>query len=267
MSVENKSSNEVVEAWKTQLQENENDYKEIFTIKDYQRFRKRPNRIWQRIFKFIRTKKNPSFFEVGFGGGKNLVQIALAGYKASGIECSADAVKRCQNYIKEAEKISGRVFNIDLILGDFFGLETKEKYDVIFNFGVIEHFLNKADRLNMWIKKKQLLSSGGLAVCYVPSGVHVRRVLMREKKLGGYNIPEVDYSPQSLKEEMEEAGFKNVKVYPIQLFGYLLHIPPPQGFTKICCYLLYYIANYFYKILPDGFRIKHGYNLLAIGEI
>src|SRR2546425_5062009 len=67
-----------------------------------------------------------------------------------------------------------------------------------------------------------LCAPGGHVVCVVPSGTHPLRARMRAEGLGGYRVPEIDYTPALLEAEMREAGSSAVRVIPHNLFGYRL---------------------------------------------
>src|SRR5256712_6199704 len=70
-----------------------------------------------------------------------------------------------------------------------------------------------------------LCAPGGHVVCVVPSGTHPLRARMRAEGLGGYRVPEIDYTPALLEGEMREAGGSAVRVIPHNLFGYRLLVP------------------------------------------
>ncbi len=197
----------------------------VFSLRDVSRLRSF-SRIFKRIFKVIGL--NPRIrpgrvFDFGFGGGIHLVQFALNNWECVGIDVSEEVLQRAQNFIKEIEKVSATDLKISLLAGDFFEYKPAkaEQYDLVYQVGVVEHFLDDAERLRALQKMFALSKPGGFVVSIVPSGIHPWRALMKEKNLGGYDIPEIDYNPELMMKELAQCGGRNIKVLPHNLGGYL----------------------------------------------
>ena len=127
-----------------------------------------------------------------------------------------------QLFLSDVEKFAGRRLDLKLIHGDFLAYEGESQYDLVFNVGVVEHFLDDRDREVFLKKKIALCKPGGYIASVVPNGQHPLRERMRKEGLGGYCIPEIDYSPELMAREMIKAGATDVTVIPYNLFGYLL---------------------------------------------
>lgn len=225
----------------------------------------RLTRTWKKIFKVVKLKPGTLVFEFGCGGGKHLVPLAARGYRCFGIDCSKEVIERCKNFIHDAEKYSKGNLNINIYEGDFASFNLNETYDLVFNFGVIEHFLDRKERISLLKKMFNICKSGGYVVSVVPSGVHPLREKMKTKKLGGYSIPEIDYSPELMIQEMKEVGAEDIKVLPHNLFGYLLIDNKVSFLTRIFNKSFYL----FLQLLPEFMTrraFKHSFSLICIGR-
>jgi 2-polyprenyl-3-methyl-5-hydroxy-6-metoxy-1,4-benzoquinol methylase len=233
---------------------------------------KRLSRVWKKILSSIgRNNKSDvlSFFDVGFGGGKHVAMLALNGHECAGIDVSKEVASRAKMYIDEIEQKCCEL-NIELIIGSIFDFNDEHiydnKYDVVYHFGVIEHFLDSIDRIVFLQKMFELTKPGGYVVSVVPSGIHPVRKRQKEFNLGGYVIPEIDYSDTLMKEEFEEVGLKNTIVLPHNIFSYLMFFRKNK--------IIYFFGKLFFLIaqlvplnfLPSKFNFKHAGTLIAIGQ-
>src|SRR4029453_3360544 len=112
----------------------------------------------------------------------------------------------CWRFSAGVEGVVGRPLPIELVEGDFLTFSATGAYDLVFNVGVVEHFLDPQERRQAVRRMFDLARPGGYVVSVVPSGAHPLRARMRAEGLGGYCVPEIDYTAQSLEAEMREAG-------------------------------------------------------------
>jgi SAM-dependent methyltransferase len=258
---------EIAEKWRKDLEQHGYDHaNEAIDIKSLEHF----PRVWKKIFSALpqelRTRKDRSAFEVGTGGARHLVSLALNGWRSAGIDVSKDVLDRAHEFIRKVESIVGRSLNIELILADLFDYSSEEKFDVVFHFGVIEHFLEDEVRLEFLRKMFELTRPGGYVLSVVPSGVHPERARFKNEHLGGYDIPEIDYGPDLMRKELEAVGAKNIEVLPHNLFGYF-PVDNDKGLKKLFKKLFFYAvqllpASWF----PKKFSYRHAYSLIAIGR-
>jgi SAM-dependent methyltransferase len=225
----------------------------------------RYSRIWKRLHRLINIKKGDTFFEFGCGGGQHLIPLALHGHHVAGIDFSHDVLDRCQRYINQVEEVAGRRLPITLFHGDFLEYETTQRYDVVFNFGVVEHFLNDAERLAAIRKMAELTRPGGHIFSVVPNGIHPFRARQRAEKLGGYDVPEIDYDEQVATAEILKVGAINPVVFPANLFGYLTMKPTRNRVSSLANRTAFYAAQ---LIPPVRSRLtfKHAGSLIITGK-
>jgi SAM-dependent methyltransferase len=223
------------------------------------------SRTWKIIFKTIKLKPCASVFELGCGGGKQLIPMALGGYKCSGIDCSAEVLHRCKDLMSDVERLSGKPLDVQLIHGDFLAFSAQDSYDLVFNFGVIEHFIDDHERETAIRKMFSICKPGGYVVSVVPNGQHPLRERMRKDGLGGYRVPEIDYNSALMVDEMRKAGAREVRVIPHDLFGYLWIDHTCSAYRKTIYHCIYYIAQLFPRV-QSGVTRKHAASLICIAK-
>lgn len=258
----------VSQKWVQELKEEGYEY-HVRQPKDCRQLK--PSRVWNRIFKQTQLLDLKKFrvLEVGCGGGIQLAKLAALGGECVGIDISEDVLARAKNFFQEIESVCNLKLEITLIAGDFYDLEQSAiggQFDLVFNFGVIEHILDDAQRLRFLQKKYELTKEGGYIVSMVPNGSHPLRTKMRAMKLGGYNIPEIDYGQHGMEEEFKAIGAKEIKILPHNLFGYLL-IEKNNLFIDFL-YKMFYLGMQVvpWANLPQDFCYRHAGSLIGIAR-
>jgi 2-polyprenyl-3-methyl-5-hydroxy-6-metoxy-1,4-benzoquinol methylase len=229
------------------------------------------SRVWQRIFKETQLPKSGKLriLEVGCGGGLQLAKLATMGCECIGIDVSQEVLARAENYFREIHSVCGQELDIKLLAGDFSDMDRTELggyFDLVFNFGVIEHILDDSARLKFLKKKYELIKDGGYIVSMVPNGFHPLRNKMKRMNLGGYNIPEIDYDQHLMEQEFKAIGAKQITILPHNLFVYLL-IEKKNLFIDMLKKLIYLgmqVVPWFF--FPQDFCYRHAGSLIGIGR-
>ena len=73
-------------------------------------------------------------------------------------------------------------------------------------------FLDDKERINVLKKMFLMTKKNGYIVSIVPSGMHVFRKKMKEFNLGGYIIPEIDYTDVLMFKEMKMCGGEEIVI-------------------------------------------------------
>jgi 2-polyprenyl-3-methyl-5-hydroxy-6-metoxy-1,4-benzoquinol methylase len=253
----------IAEKWQQAL-ENEG-YEHHISVSGQCKKLKRFSRLWRRIFKVINinpyNRDTLSVFEVGYGGVAHLIQFALNNWKCVGIDCSGEVLKRAQNYIKEVSVICQNALDINLVLGDFLNYDSRERFDIVFHVGVLEHFLDEEERLLALEKMFKLTKPGGYTISVIPSGIHPMREKMKKFNLGGYKIPEIDYTPSLITEELQKCGGKEIIVLSHNILGYFLM--KSNFIPKIIYYFFQLMPAWF---LSAKFKYKHAGTFIGIAK-
>jgi SAM-dependent methyltransferase len=131
--------------------------------------------------------------DIGCAMGILLKEAKKAGYKAQGVDISADAVAYCR---KKGFSVSQRW--------------PTSKFDVITAFEIIEH---ERDPKRMMSRVYKLLNKGGLAFLTTPNHDSFWRKIMGTWWVG-YHHPEhvTFWDPQSLTYLLKTSGFRNIKI-------------------------------------------------------
>ncbi len=228
------------------------------------------SRSWRRILKHTALKRfDPvRVLEFGCGGGAQLVPLFTNGWICTGIDCSEEVLNRARCYVENVKNSFCRIRGtIELKCLDFLNFKPHSNlFDLAFQFGVLEHFLNDDERMRYLRKMFDVTRPGGFVVSSVPNGCHLMRQEQRNKGLGGYNIPEIDYSRELIEKEMKNCGAVFVKVLPHDLFGYL-KIKGARGLRSPFYKLLYlFLQCPLFYLLPKSFLDKHAYWWIAIAK-
>ncbi len=180
-----------------------------------------------------------------------------------------EVLARAENYFNEARSVCGIELDIKLIAEDFYDLDRADLsgyFDLVFNFGVIEHILDDSARLNFMKKKYELTKDGGYIVSMVPNGSHPLRDKMKRMNLGGYHIPEIDYDQHLMEEEFKAVGARQVTVLPHNLFVYLL-MEKKNPLMDLLLKLFYLgMQTIPWAFLPKMFCYRHAGSLIGIAQ-
>jgi 2-polyprenyl-3-methyl-5-hydroxy-6-metoxy-1,4-benzoquinol methylase len=258
----------VSQKWEEELKDVGYEY-HIGNVKDCRQLKL--SRVWKRIFQEANFSEPTKLkiLEVGCGGGIHLAKLAAIGCECVGIDVSMEVLARAENYFNEIRSVCDIALDIKLIAEDFYDLdrpELKGYFDLVFNFGVIEHILDDSARL-MFIKKKyDLAKDGGYIVSMVPNGSHPLRNKMRKMNLGGYIIPEIDYDQHLMEEEFKAIGAKRIIIIPHNLFVYLLM--EKNNLFVDSLLKLFYLGMQIVpmEFFPKDFSYRHAGSLIAIAQ-
>jgi 2-polyprenyl-3-methyl-5-hydroxy-6-metoxy-1,4-benzoquinol methylase len=258
----------VSQKWEEELK-NEGYEHHISAAKDCRQLKL--SRVWKRIFQETQFSKSAKLriLEVGCGGGLHLAKLASLGCECVGIDVSKEVLARAEKYFNEIRSVCDIELDIKLIAEDFYDLDRAELrgyFDLVFNFGVIEHILDDETRLMFLKKKYELTKDGGYIVSMVPNGSHPLRNKMRRFNLGGYNIPEIDYDQYLMEEEFKAIGARQITILPHNLFGYLL-MEKNNPFTDLLSKLFYFgMQGVPWAFLPESFCYRHAGSLIGIAQ-
>ena len=243
--------------WRSALVEGGYD-RRVTTRREFRRAVRLP-----RSFRFfiskMRLSPGSSLLEVGIGGGSKAVPFAAHGFQVTGIDSSPEALSRSRQLVDDVQSIGGRDLPICLIEGEFPSDPIDGLFDCVYQVGVVEHIFDRAARISFHERMVALAKPGGRVLSVVPNGMHPLRSVMRKEKLGGYSVPEIDYSAELLRSELTESGLLNVVVYPIAVLGYRAIRGSGAGrVAQLACAGV--------PRIPMSFLYRHCGALAAIGE-
>jgi SAM-dependent methyltransferase len=257
----------VSEVWKENLREAGYEAPDVSAANCAKVLRLR--RSWRRIFGAtgMLVGRPARVLEFGCGGGHQLMPLYVRGWDCTGVDVSPEVIERARTFARGVDthcSPKGRLRLICLEFKDY--LPEGGLFDLTFQFGVLEHFLDDSERFAYLKKMFDLTRPGGWVVSMVPCGLHPLRAEQRALGLGGYKIPEIDYSPALLADEMQRCGATSIRVLAHDPLGYV-NLKPRAGVLRLVKRAAYYAAQIpLFRLLPLEWLSRHSYSLIAAGR-
>jgi len=255
------SSNETSRQWEALLSEGDAYHRNTDDPGELRRC----SRMTRKLRFFLRqTGLRPpaDVFEFGCGNGNQLIPLALAGYRCTGVDVSERALKNMTDSLAVLGKMLGRKLFIEAVHADFINCRPEGLFDLVFHVGVLEHFLDTHTRHSYLLHMFDLARPGGHVVHAVPNGVHPLRALQRSQRWS-YEVPEMDYSVESLAEELVSCGGQEVRVFPWNMYGYELIRPQVPIWRKMRYYAWQLLP---FEWLPRRLSSVEGYWLAGFAR-
>lgn len=255
------------QAWKALL-EVEGSYEHTCdSASEYRRI-KRLGFAWRRILRVTRLSPGARVFELGCGGGRHLAALAANGFVAHGVDVSPEVVVRARTFLESVGRfadIRATVEHANFL--EYPVAQQEERYDLCFHAGVVEHFLDPAQRADIWNKLVTLTKPGGWVVSMVPCGKHFLRGRLREERIMGYNVPEIDYGCELHTQEFLAAGLQDILCLAHNFFAFL----PAHRSALLRAHLVRPIvltsnATLPWLPLPEVWKERFASTLIAIGR-
>lgn len=221
----------------------------------------------KQIIRLGKVKQAMKILDFGAGGGHDSIPLAYMGYEVDALDCSDIALRNLIAYKESVEKYAKRKLKIGTIVADIVDARIlANTYDVVFSCGVMEHFLDRADRNQVYKILAALLKKGGRLVTFVPNGNHPLRTVQREKRLGGYSIEEIDYDLGVFKKDIEGTPLTLERVRGFDLFGYVLTLPNIANNKLVLSFVkaLHLFIRLFENLLLFAFTRKYAYWLFFV---
>ena len=262
-----KGAGSVTEAWKEHLKEAGYEAPEVTGASCAKVLRL--SRSWRRILSAtgMAADRPARVLEFGCGGGRQLMPLYVRGWDCTGVDVSPEVIERARTFARGVDAHCSPKGRLHLLCVDFKDyLPEGGPFDLTFHFGVMEHFLDDSERFAYLKKMFDLTRPGGWVVSVVPCGIHPLRAEQRAAGLGGYKIPEIDYSPALLADEMRRCGATSIRVLAHDLLGYL-NLKPRAGALRLVEKAAYYAAQApLFRLLPLECLSRHSYSLIAAGR-
>ncbi len=259
---------QIATAWEYEFNKTPNSY----LITDPRVIRKTR---WHPIVRFIRTycrlRGNEQVLEAGCGGG--LYGIALATF---GVDCcELDYSERMLDNVKIAVSRYGPVYGplrLQILRGDLTGMSFKDcTFDIVFNEGVIEHWVNRDERAKVLTEMARVIKPRGCLVVCIPNNAHplhrwwyfLQRVVRSDKLVfrPGGELEEAVISADALGNELRDIDLINVDVDGFAVTRTIAHYPRWWPLRVLAKGLEVILPPF-----PQHVRRKWGVYLLAGGQ-
>ncbi len=165
---------------------------------------------------FVEHKRQAYFLNQTVSGKKPRLVLELAPGPARVtselLPCKGMSIDSSPAMIEAAQKRAGRK-DWQFKVGNAFQLKYKNKFDLIFAFRFFFHF-KEDDRKRLYAQVHQALTGQGLLVFEV---MNARKVRLIRKIIGQekYFVYDKLYYKKEFISEMEQNGFKVVRLYPV----------------------------------------------------
>lgn len=216
---------------------------------------------FRRVIKLVGVTPPASILEAGIGSGAFSLAFAWAGYRVTALDCLPGVLAGAR---RGAQDIAGRVRRpIRFVCGDLEHPPLKPGlFDLVFNEGVIEHWVDRKERRQLIGMMVSLARPGGAVCVIVPNGQHPRHEFWVTNHYPGYESapPMTLYGSASLYDDLVAAGLSGVQTDGLaawQSFNLWPHRPLwrlPLGVLDRC------------GSGPRSFRMRYGAHLIACGR-
>lgn len=199
--------------------------------------------------------------EAGCGSGKFAVALAILGCRVTALDYSPDMVRNAARLKERAEAFYGEL-DLAAVRGDLEALEIPDgTFDLVFNAGVIEHWLDRAERLAVIREMVRVTREGGTVFVIVPNTAHVLRRWWVLTRYPGYQCPPMTrYTARKLGDELAAAGCDAVETDGFEPYNSLSQWPHWWPLRKF--------AGALSRLLPQPRWLRRtlGVSLAAWGE-
>ena len=140
--------------------------------------------------------KDRNIIEVGSATGHISLALAQEGANLTLLDLN-------KSIFKQAKTIWDQ-YNVNFIpiIADIRNFKSEKKYDIAFNSGVIQQYSNENEQIEILKSIKNLLSTGGIYICFIPDTNHSSFRTSMYKN---------EHCPSDLIPLFQKAGFKNIK--------------------------------------------------------
>ncbi len=172
------------------------------------------SKIFTRVILNVAKMEKGEIFEPGSGGGMASATLAKKGFNLTCMDLSQNAIKKNQELFQECT-LSGK-----FLIGDIFNIPiSNEKFDIVFNQGVMEHFrLEGMDPSTAVKEMYRLVKKNGTLIIFVPayySPLFFVYVILKKLNLIEKYWPYADQDflhKNELMEMMKEIGSDDIKI-------------------------------------------------------
>lgn len=214
----------------------------------------------RRLCALLSSIGGKNVLQAGCGGGKYSLSLASYGFTATAMDYTFSPLKNIARLSALLEISPGR---IRLVCADLERMPFRDGvFDMVFNDGVVEHWLDDRERVEIINKMARLARPGGYVVVYVPNGGHPFYEKWVRTGYPGYlkSPPMTLYDTDKLRTELERAGLKEVQVDGVASF----HSFNTWPYRKWLRLPIGALNRYF--PLPKKIRCRWGTYLIGTGK-
>jgi SAM-dependent methyltransferase len=210
---------------------------------------------------YARLAPGSRVLEAGCGSGKFSLCFAMLGCEVTALDYSAAALANLSEARRRLEPALGRL-RLRLVQGDLerLGLAAG-RFDLVINEGVVEHWLEGAERQRVLGAMARAARRGGVVAVIVPNGRHPFMDRWLQHHPGLLSAPPmVRYGPALLAEDLSSAGLADLRVDGIYAWRTLEWWPAGPA-RRLLGGALQRVCP-----LPRPLRLRWGIHLIGLGR-
>jgi len=253
---------EIGKLWEKDFEKKRNPFK-VESLEDIRRMIEEVEKwdFFHKMIEYGKLQKASLILEVGCGTGKACFAFARWGYHAVALDYSKVVV---ENLLRERELARDLISTgeLEVVQGDAEQLQYGDNiFDLVFNAGVIEHWLNRDERLHVIREMVRVTKRQGTVAIQVPKK-HFMDTWWYFTKYPGFDVAQRNYLPQELIDEMKEAGLVDIELYPFTRRPWQFINRWPSFF------LLRYIGGLLNRVVPLSKKMILALNtdMFAVGR-
>lgn len=213
------------------------------------------------VLRYAQLKPESSILEPGCGSGKFSLVLASLGHHVIALDYVSDILRT----VRETERGLGQDWPWRLrgyCNGDLENLPlSDDSFDLVINEGVVEHWLNDAQRMNVLREMVRVTRPLGVVAVIVPNGAHPLVHRWESCASGCLQAPPMTpYSAGRLEKELIQAGLQDVYVEGIYAWRSWVRLPPWDRLYPGAALLDHLIP------LPRALNEKWAINVIGLGR-
>lgn len=215
----------------------------------------------QLIRGYAQLKPGSRVLEAGCASGKFSVCFAMLGCTVTALDFSPTMLENAAQ-LRQAVELQTGPLDIQFIHGDLEHLDLEpDQFDLVFNEGVVEHWLDHAERRAVLSNMARVTKRGAVVAAIVPNGHHPRMADWMANSPAFLSAPPmIRYNPQLLRDDLASIGLVDLLVDGIYAWRTIDQWPTSRFLQLIGGGLQRLIP------LPRRLRLKWGIHLIGMGR-
>jgi len=249
----------VGQAWAERFRSNRDTYRVQGGIVFLRRFIRSPfvRLIWQ----YAQLKPGSRVLEAGCGSGKFSVCFAMLGCSVTALDFSPVMLENAAALRQTVEHDTGPL-DMQFVSGDLENLELgSDQFDLVFNEGVVEHWLDQRARRAVLSNMVRVAKPGGTVAVIVPNGHHPRMTYWMQNSPAFLSAPAmVRYDTQLLLSDLSSVGLVDLSIDGIYAWRTVDQWPTNRILQILGGSLQRSVP------LPRRMRLRWGIHLIGMGH-
>jgi SAM-dependent methyltransferase len=212
-------------------------------------------------FEYARLGAGSRVLEAGCASGKFSVCFAMLDCSVTALDFSPAMLENAQQLRRAVEREVGAL-DITFVQQDLENVTlAPDQFALVFNEGVIEHWLDTRARRHVLAQMARVAKPGGTVAVIVPNGQHPLMTYWIEHAPGFISAPPmIRYTPALLRDDLTSVGLTTIVTDGIYAWRTIDQYPAARALQIVGGALQRLIP------LPHAVRLKWGIHLIAMGR-